>query len=166
MSYKLFFYYVLLLPVMLIDAHISNILKSILGFKIEVISFLLLVFFFAIILKSNPYLSMSFSVFYGMLYDYYYFNQIGNMIVALPLMTFCLILLLNQMNKRVTIFQGLLLIVIYILGILTINFFIANLFQVTPISWSYFMVYQLLPTLFLNVFFFVIIVKYFKLFIY
>ncbi|AHY14945.1 rod shape-determining protein MreD [Streptococcus iniae] len=164
MSYKLLFAYFCLIPLMLLDAHLSLVMRYLFGFKIEMVSFLMLIFFFHLAWKSNRVCSVIFSIFYGILYDSYYLNGMPNMLISLPLATCFAICLFGQMKKKASAFQKTLLFLIFLFQILGINFLIVGQYHSNQVALSFFITYSLIPTLFLNLLFFVIITQYFKRF--
>ncbi|WNZ93072.1 hypothetical protein QYR58_10025 [Streptococcus iniae] len=117
MSYKLLFAYFCLIPLMLLDAHLSLVMRYLFGFKIEMVSFLMLIFFFHLAWKSNRVCSVIFSIFYGILYDSYYLNGMPNMLISLPLATCFAICLFGQMKKSKCFSEN----------ITIFNFFIPNI---------------------------------------
>lgn len=151
-----FLYLVLFLP-LLWDGHFSFILNHYLPGSINVTShlFLLSVFYAGFFLK-NTY-SFLFLLPYGFIYDSYYFNAIGISLITLPLLFYLLSLVIKfvQMNT----YGEMTLFFLFMVFFDCLNFGLGYLYDLTNYPVSDFIVYQLAPTLLVNMLIFVVVRK-------
>ncbi|MGT2933921.1 rod shape-determining protein MreD [Streptococcus catagoni] len=162
MTKKSIFNLILLLPLMLLDPHISEVLNLLLPAPITVTSLVFVVCYFWLSLKSEMYLRIVCSLILGMIFDYYYFDFLGVMILALPLATIILLVIRMIMPQDISIFQSLLLFSIFLFVLLFVSYYLLELFRYSGISLPYFITYKFLPTLLYNLVIFVTLSKYFQ----
>ncbi|EMF48897.1 rod shape-determining protein MreD [Streptococcus parauberis] len=100
-----------------------------------------------------------------MIYDYYYFDYLGIMVIAFPVSISFLYIFTKYLEKNSKI-QSTLLFSIYLFLVNFICFLIVRSLDFTSLSWTFFITYELLPSLIVNIFLFVTINTYLNRFIY
>ncbi len=159
MTKKEYVLLVVIVPLMLIDQHLSQIYQSLFLNKVEISSLLFLITFFRLTYRLDFIITLALSIFLGMIYDYYYLDFLGVYFISLPIATVALYILNNILNISYTSFQRLIVFSIFIFTILMINNQLLNMFYQSNVTWYFFITYKLLPTLLLNGFYFVIFNK-------
>ncbi|KHD42843.1 rod shape-determining protein MreD [Streptococcus uberis] len=94
-------------------------------------------------------------------YDYYYFDYLGIMVIALPVSISFLYLFVKYLEEKSKA-QRIVLFSICLFLLNFISFVIAYFLGFTSFSWTFFITYNLFPSLILNILFFVIIDTYSK----
>lgn len=135
----------------LMDTHISNAVSAIFSSEYK-ISCHFFVFFFLIFLvhMSEKRLMLFFATLIAFIFDYYYFNQLGIFIFSLPLVTSFIICLIQLFPKVIGGFQLFLLFFIFIFLLDVMSFIAARYFSLTHLTLSYFLTFQMLPSLIFN----------------
>lgn len=151
-----FLYLVPFLP-LLWDGHFSFILSHYLPDSVNVTTHLFLMSVFSAVCFLKKTYSFLFLLPYGFIYDSYYFNAIGITLLTLPILFHLLSLVIKfvQMNT----YGELTLFFLFMVFFDCLNFGLGYLYGLTNYPVSDFIVYQLAPTLFVNMLIFVVLRK-------
>lgn len=132
----------------LLDSHLSTLLMNLSPVATSITVHLVFIYALHRINRDSFRLLFITYIFLGLLYDIYYFNFIGFATSLFP-MTILLIYFFNRNVYFVGITRLLsFLVVLFLLEIF--SFLIASLFNMTDLSVSVFVFYNLLPTLICN----------------
>lgn len=162
---KLTIYFLLLIPIMLIDPHISELINTFFTSETHISIFLFFIFNFYLSQQIGYFIAFPLSLILGMIYDYYYFDYLGIMVIAFPVSISFLYIFTKYLEKNSKI-QSTLLFSIYLFLVNFICFLIVRSLDFTSLSWTFFITYELLPSLIVNIFLFVTINTYLNRFIY
>lgn len=142
-----------LLPFILffVDAHVSDLISSMLPEGYSVVSHLFLLFFLILMVafRSKGVICF-FSLLLGLLFDYYYFDHIGILSLALPFGTMIVLGLLRFFSGSISQLQFFLFFTLYMFLVDVSSFILANSYQLTDMTFPYVMTFQLAPTLIVN----------------
>lgn len=147
--------FLVLFVVMLVDGHFSNLLANFFSNDIHLFSHLLLIFILYVSIDLSENTSFVILLLIGLLYDTYYFHVIGISTLLLPLIGIVVskynsVLMSNRVSRFLSI-----AILVFFFEIAT--FALANIIQLTQMSFADFVVYTLAPTMILNLLLFLLI---------
>ncbi|MGG6832806.1 UNVERIFIED_CONTAM: rod shape-determining protein MreD [Streptococcus canis] len=136
-----------------LDTQLSEIITLYFSGPYGVTSHLFLLVLLLFILSSKSlFLPLILTFFFGLLFDFYYFDFLGLYLLALPITTVFVFWLGKQLSGKMTFGQFILLFLIAIFLVDFLSFFLAQLFHLTYLELSYVMTFQMVPTLIFNVF--------------
>ncbi|MBA2795227.1 rod shape-determining protein MreD [Streptococcus porcinus] len=168
MNKRLFLWCISAIPLLLLDAHITHLFSMIFVENVKVNSaiFLIFLFFISIALNGLDYVMPLLAMACGLVYDYYYFDQFGIMIIAFPVYTLLTFSEKKIFKSSVTLFQSVLLFSVNLCVFYTLTFMLLQRHHLMNNYWSFYITYHFLPSLIFNVSFFVIIYKQLNRFFY
>ena len=147
-------YWLSIIP-FLCDGHISMLLNYYFSPELFLSSHLFIIYLFILTL-SRPYnFSLLYLVYFGFLYDTYYFKTVGIVILTLPLLCY-LLTQLGRIIKRNT-YVDFLLMFLFLFLFDTINFGFALFYGFSNESVTNFIIYQLSPSIVFNLLIFIFI---------
>lgn len=140
--------FLLLFFLFLLDLHLSSLIGVLIpgGFFPIAHLFLLFLLFISLDLSDNQFLFLLFGL--GLLYDAYVFHWLGLVTFLLPLLgillkRFAAVMVVNGWTRLCSV-------LVLVFAFELASFFLASLLHLTDMATSYFIVYQLAPTLVLN----------------
>lgn len=147
--------FLVLFVVMLIDGHLSNLLTNLFSNDIHLLSHLLLILILYVSIDFSENINFVILLLIGLLYDAYYFHIIGLSTLLLPLSGIVVskynsILMTNRVSRFLSV-----AILVFFFEIAT--FALANVTQLTRMSFADFVVYTMAPTMVFNLLFFLLI---------
>ena len=147
--------FLVLFVVMLVDGHLSNLLTNLFPNNIHLLSHLLLIFILYISINLSENTNFIMLLLIGLLYDAYYFHIIGISTLLLPLVGIVIskynsVLMSNRVSRFLTV-----AILVFFFEVAT--FALANVTQLTRMSFTDFVVYTMAPTMVFNLLFFLLI---------
>lgn len=147
--------FLVLFVVMLVDGHLSNLLTNLFPNNIHLLSHLLLIFILYISINLSENTNFIMLLLIGLLYDAYYFHIIGLSTLLLPLSGIVVskynsVLMTNRVSRFLSV-----AILVFFFEIAT--FALANVTQLTRMSFADFVVYTMAPTMVFNLLFFLLI---------
>ncbi|VTS12260.1 rod shape-determining protein MreD [Streptococcus pseudoporcinus] len=161
MNKKLFLWCLLIIPLLLLDAHITHLFSMIFVENVKVNSAIFLVFLYSISITLNDvnYTILLVAILCGLVYDYYYFDQFGIMVVAFPVYVLLTFLVKKIFKGSITLFQNSLIFSVNLSVFYMLIFMLLQGYQLMNNYWSFYITYHFLPSLLFNLSFFVIIYK-------
>ena len=143
--------FLVLFVVMLIDGHLSNLFSN----DIHLLSHLLLILILYVSIDFSENINFVILLLIGLLYDAYYFHIIGLSTLLLPLSGIVVskynsVLMTNRVSRFLSV-----AILVFFFEIAT--FALANVTQLTRMSFADFVVYTMAPTMVFNLLFFLLI---------
>lgn len=147
--------FLVLFVVMLIDGHLSNLLTNLFSNDIHLLSHLLLILILYVSIDFSENINFVILLLIGLLYDAYYFHIIGLSTLLLPLSGIVVskynsVLMTNRVSRFLSV-----AILVFFFEIAT--FALANVTQLTQMSFADFVVYTMAPTMVFNLLFFLLI---------
>ena len=147
--------FLFLFVVMLIDGHLSNLLTNLFSNDIHLLSHLLLILILYVSIDFSENINFVILLLIGLLYDAYYFHIIGLSTLLLPLSGIVVskynsVLMTNRVSRFLSV-----AILVFFFEIAT--FALANVTQLTRMSFTDFVVYTMAPTMVFNLLFFLLI---------
>ena len=147
--------FLVLFVVMLIDGHLSNFLTNLFSNDIHLLSHLLLILILYVSIDFSENINFVILLLIGLLYDAYYFHIIGLSTLLLPLSGIVVskynsVLMTNRVSRFLSV-----AILVFFFEIAT--FALANVTQLTRMSFADFVVYTMAPTMVFNLLFFLLI---------
>ena len=147
--------FLVLFVVMLVDGHLSNLLTNLFPNNIHLLSHLLLIFILYISINLSENTNFIMLLLIGLLYDAYYFHIIGISTLLLPLVGIVIskynsVLMSNRVSRFLTV-----AILVFFFEVAT--FALANVTQLTRMSFADFVVYTIAPTMVSNLLFFLLL---------
>ena len=147
--------FLFLFVVMLIDGHLSNLLTNLFSNDIHLLSHLLLILILYVSIDFSENINFVILLLIGLLYDAYYFHIIGLSTLLLPLSGIVVskynsVLMTNRVSRFLSV-----AILVFFFEIAT--FALANVTQLTRMSFADFVVYTMAPTMVFNLLFFLLI---------
>ena len=147
--------FLVLFVVMLVDGHLSNLLTNLFPNNIHLLSHLLLIFILYISINLSENTNFIMLLLIGLLYDAYYFHIIGLSTLLLPLSGIVVskynsVLMTNRVSRFLSV-----AILVFFFEIAT--FALANVTQLTRMSFADFVVYTIAPTMVSNLLFFLLL---------
>ncbi|WP_196756958.1 rod shape-determining protein MreD, partial [Streptococcus parauberis] len=97
---KLTIYFLLLIPIMLIDPHISELINTFFTSETHISIFLFFIFIFYLSQQIGYFIAFPLSLILGMIYDYYYFDYLGIMVIAFPVSISFLYIFTKYLEKN------------------------------------------------------------------
>lgn len=147
--------FLFLFVVMLIDGHLSNLLTNLFSNDIHLLSHLLLILILYVSIDFSENINFVILLLIGLLYDAYYFHIIGLSTLLLPLSGIVVskynsVLMTNRVSRFLSV-----AVLVFFFEIAT--FALANVTQLTRMSFEDFVVYTMAPTMVFNLLFFLLI---------
>lgn len=149
-----------LLLLMLIDGQISYLMSSVFTYHVTISSHLLLLAIIYFYHNQTKYFTIFSSLFLGGLYDIYYLNRIGIVVILLPF----LVIITNSITKTIfsSNFQTLTFFIIVLFMFEIVGDVCAVLLGMTTLTIANFIAYGFAPTLIFNILLYLIFQKLFK----
>ncbi|EGJ26835.1 rod shape-determining protein MreD [Streptococcus porcinus] len=168
MNKRLFLWSLLAIPLLLLDAHITHLFSMIFVENVKVNSAIFLIFLFFISVARNgvDYAVPLLATGCGLVYDYYYFDQFGIMVIAFPVYILLIFSEKKIFKISTTLFQNILIFSVNLCVFYTLTFMLLQRHHLMNNYWSFYITYHFLPSLLFNVSFFVIIYKQLNRFFY
>ena len=147
--------FLVLFVVMLVDAHLSNLLTVLFPNNTHLLSHLLLIFILYISINLSENTNFTMLLLIGLLYDAYYFHIIGISTLLLPLAGIVIskynsVLMSNRVSRFLTV-----AILVFFFEVAT--FALANVTHLAQMSFADFVVYTIAPTMVSNLLFFLLL---------
>ncbi|MEX2805711.1 rod shape-determining protein MreD [Streptococcus sp. H31] len=139
----------LIFILLLVDGQFSYLLNSLFNYYVIISSQLFLAaLLFTCHNNSSAFIFFESTVI-GLLFDFYYLNHIGVVTLVLPFLTF----FIGKLDSRqmTGFFSNLVIYLIFIFFFNILSYFLSFLYGFTDVSLSFFITYNLAPTLVFNI---------------
>ncbi|MGK0720645.1 rod shape-determining protein MreD [Streptococcus uberis] len=166
MRKRFIFYLLLSIPLLLTDAHFSELLYEFSFSHFMVTSYLFVTILFLFCQSEYSQWSFAYAIIFGTIYDYYYFSFLGITVLSLPLFSLTAFGFKKIFSKNLSVFQESLLYTICLFIYVIVTFLLQRNHQFINLSLSFFITYHFLPSLFFNLGIFVIFHKQLHRFFY